>query len=513
MRSALPLVVVVALARSAAALPELAIHPAGTPFEGPADFEPTSIWWNPAALAALRGWHFQFNGGFAARQGSIDRAAIDSASGLPGGAGDRTFPSASTRDVSFRYFGVGTYDFGLDTLTFGLSVSAPWDTSLSFTDDHTGSTAALPTAYHLASESFRDIFFSIALALKLHPKWLVGVAISPVDSFADYTFYRDTALDGGMRTVKQASPLCGGAACGYENPQAAARIQVHGDGGSFWAVGQSPGIPIPLGLAMNWGIAFRPVERLWMGVSWQHVFPLSSHGSGYEKAYEAPGQLGAQVTPPPGLQGACPGGTCVGAGVIGYSLPDVFHVGARIAVRDDLEIATWGRLTMYGGYGTSSDPALKGLVVRLGTAAARAGIPEQVVIAHDLRTAFAAEAGVRWRALPSLRLGLSLTVESSSAPAGLVDADLIDAPKVDATVGAEWHARRWLRFQLAYGLTAWVPVDGGAAFDPNARIRCVDGGGSIDACDADLNGRGLPTAAGHYTQLMHHLMAGAAFDF
>jgi len=502
-----------ALARSASAYPFLAIHPSGTPFEGPADFEPTSIWWNPAALAALRGLHVQFNGGLAAKQGTIARSAIDSSTGLPGGAGDRAFPAVALHDNAFRYFGAATWDFGLDTVTFGFSVSAPWDASQSFADDRTGSTLALPTAYHLASESFQNIFFSVALALKLHPKWLVGLSLSPVDSFADVVFYRDTALDGGSALVKQSNALCGGP-CGYENPAAAARVHVHGDGGVFWDTpnfGGGPGLPIPLGLAMNWGIAFRPVERLWMGISWQHVFPLAGPGSGYERAYVAPSEIAAQVTPP-SASGAC-GGTCTGADAIGFALPDVFHLGARITIREDLEVETWGRLITYGGYGTSSDPALSGLVVRVGSGAAQGGVPEQIVINHKLRPAFAAEAGVRWRPRPSLRLGLSITLESSAVPSDQVDAEAIDAPKLDATVGAEWRARRWLRLLLAYGLTALVPVDGSGGYDPSARVRCVDSGGSIDACAADLAGNGLPAADGRYTLVTHHLTAGFVLDF
>src|SRR5262249_35581316 len=152
----------------------------------------------------------------AAQQGAVERAPIDSATGLPGGAADRRFPSAPIRDVSFRYFGAATWDFGLDTLTFGFAVSAPWDAFRSFPDDGSGSSLALPTGYHLASESFRNLFFSVALALKLHPRWLIGLALSPVDSFADLTFYRDSALDGAQ---------CDGAPCGFENPRAATRIR------------------------------------------------------------------------------------------------------------------------------------------------------------------------------------------------------------------------------------------------------------------------------------------------
>ena len=68
--------------------------------------------------------------------------------------------------------------------------------------------------------------------------------------------------------------------------------------------------------------------------------------------------------------------------------------------------------------------------------------------------------------------------------------------------------------RLAYGLTTSLPAEPSpGAFDPGARVRCVAAGGSIDACGDYLAGRGLPTAAGRYTLLLHHAVAGIAFDF
>jgi hypothetical protein len=284
---------------------------------------------------------------------------------------------------------------------------------------------------------------------------------------------------------------------------------VRGDGGSVLG-----GIPTPAGLAMNWGILARPLDRLWLGVSWQHVFPLLGHGAGYEQDYATPSATGAQVTAAPGSGAPCGPGPCTGGDEIAFALPDVFHLGARVQVREGLELSTWARLVLYGGYGTSSDPALRGLVVRLSSSAARAGTPEQLVIDHALRPAFAAETGLRWRPRKGLRLGLSLAGETSAVPERSVDAEALDAPKVDATVAGEWRPLAWLRLLLSYGLTAYFPVaPSPGAFDPNARLRCADGASSLDACADDLAGRGLPTAAGTYTLFLHHLTAGAALDF
>jgi hypothetical protein len=501
-----------AAAPPAGAFPFLTIHPSGTPFEGPADFEPSGIWWNPATISAIRHLNLYFSGGVQAQQGSIQRAAIDPMTGLPGPGATRSFPSVPLNDVSFRYFGAITYDFGLDVLTAGLALSAPFDSSQSFPDNGSGSSLALPTGYHVASENFKDIYISIALALRLHPRWLIGVAISPIDSFVDFAYYRDSALDGGSPQVNNAGTLCHGAPCGFENPSAATRVQVHADGGSFLY----KLIPVPLGIGMNWGIATRPVERMWLGLSWQHVFPLQSHGSGYDKSYEVPSEMQVTVTPASGSGISCAGGACTGPGSIAFSLPDIFHLGARIALRDDLEVTGGGRLIIYGGYG-SSDPALKNLVVRVD---AQGGVPEQTVMARSLHPVFGAEGGVRWRPIPSLRVGLSLTVESSALPGDLVTAEAIDAPKFDATAGVEWKIHwKWrnggaLRLILAYGITSYFPSEPSpGAFDPGARVRCIDARSSIDACGPDLAGQGLPTAAGRYTLLLHHATAGIGLEF
>jgi hypothetical protein len=219
----------------------------------------------------------------------------------------------------------------------------------------------------------------------------------------------------------------------------------------------------------------------------------------------------------------CGGGPCRGGADIAYSLPDVFHLGARILLTEKLELSTWGRLTLYGGYGTSSDPAFRGVVVRLaGAPVTQAGAPEQIVLARSLQPAFAAEVGLRYRPITALRIGLSFVGESSAVPEAYVNAAAVDAPKVDITAAVEWRPRPFhirsaeIGFHLgaSYGLTALFPVSPNpGAFDPNARVRCVDAHYSLDACADDLAGRGLPSAAGHYSLVMHHLTASAGLHF
>ncbi len=52
-----------------------------------------------------------------------------------------------------------------------------------------------------------------------------------------------------------------------------------------------------------------------------------------------------------------------------------------------------------------------------------------------------------------------------------------------------------------------------SAFDPAARVRCVDAGYALAACGDDLAGRGLPGAGGTYQALLHQVNAGVGLDF
>ena len=96
-----------------------------------------------------------------------------------------------------RYFGGVTWDLRSDTFHLGFAVFAPWDATYR---DAGAAALALPSSYHLVEETFRHIYFSLAIALKIDPKWLVGLALAAIDSVTDLTFYRDAALESANFT-------------------------------------------------------------------------------------------------------------------------------------------------------------------------------------------------------------------------------------------------------------------------------------------------------------------------
>lgn len=487
----------------ARAFPFVGLRPGGTPFEGPVDAEASALWWNPGALSLMRGIEINLTATAEVTRGQLSRRPIASATGVPGSDADIVFPRQTIANDSFSGFGAITWNFN-QNITIALGAFAPWVSCSAASicrhpQERGRGSLDLPSSYHLVSESWTHVYITFAGAFRVSRRVHLGVGLSIVDSFADVTFYRDSALDQGSAGVARAGSLCNGKPCGYENPQAAQRIHVEGNSGVFWKTKDTPGIPNPAGLATHVGIVVQPTDRLWLGLSYQHVFPLASSGE-----YSSSSPRGSQVTPAPGAVTPCSAEGCSGGAKLSYKLPDVWHLGMKISLMPTLELAAWARLVVYGNYG-SDDPAARGLVVQLSGAPVRAGIQSRLVFDYGLQPAFAGEVGLRWRAHRSVRLGLSTAAETSAVRPAMISLAAFDAPKFDVMIGVEWQAHKRLRLTAAYGLTAYFPPDvqkGGN--DPGATVNCVDARYSLDACGDTLAGRGLPSNSGSYTLLKHH---------
>jgi hypothetical protein len=313
----------------------------------------------------------------------------------------------------------------------------------------------------------------------------VGVSVALANSWEKLSFDRDGALDGGSATVAQA---------GYENPAWAQRIRV-----------RTGGIGAPSGISTGFGILVRPVDKLALGASWTRMFPLFTETGSFGGAVD----VGADVASARASCGGPP--SCGGGAAIGYDVPDVWALGARLQLPRNLEASAWLRVVVYGGYSASP---VRDLVVQLsGDATTETGAPPRMVLARALRPTVAGELGLRWRPLAWLRVGASLVAESSAIPSELVNAEAIDAPKLDLMLGAEWRLR-WFRVTFAYGFTGrFLFGTQGSGFDPGATVRCVDARYAIDACTDALAGRGLPAAAGSYSLYTHRFSLGLAFQY
>jgi hypothetical protein len=516
------LLFLLALSPPAWSFPFLAPRIGNTPFEGPTDAEATALFWNPAALGPMRGQRLTLLGSGRLGRGTIARTAICASTGLPGPCpgGDaeaRSFAPVALAQDHFTGFGALTWNFS-ENVTLAFGVLGPWLSCPSGSRCRAqarGTTGALqPTDYQLQSESFTTIYFTGGAAFRLGRKLHLGVTISAVDSFAELDFYRDGALDRGSAGVSTSCGDPSGAACGYENPRAAQRVRIRGDGGTFWQTPVSRGVPLPTGIGTNLGLLYHPTERFWLGFSWQRVFPLR------DGVYTSGSANRTEVVPSPSAGDPCgTGGStgtltpCRGGGAILYGIPDVWHLGARIALREDLELSIWARLVTYGGYNRNERPLL-GLVLRLnGTPVTRAGVPNEIIIDRGLIPQFTGEIGLRWQAHRLVRVGGAFLAGSSAVRPELISAGSLDAPKLGGIVGVEWRARPWLGVLGAYSFTGLLPTTTRGAHDPGATVRCVDARYDIDACGEALDGRGLPSNAGRYTYGTHNFTLGVYFQF
>lgn len=513
-------------ASAARAYPFLALHPGGTPFEGPTDPELSAVFYNPAALGPLRGAHIGGVGQLVVAHGSVDRDPICLDTGQPGSGctQSRSFPSAKFADVSGAGLGGLVWDFRNENLALALITYAPWESHRSFASAGNGAAGSTdtPTAYHLRREDFTLAYVALGASFKLSRIITVGVNVSAVDGVVSLAFDRDTALEphNCPNAARAADGSCsqptwpGGsttiAEAGYENPAYAERLQLRGDGGKFWG-----GIPTPTGLSIGVGGLLKVSERLMLGASWTRMFPLFVSAGRF-----GVGDLqGASVQPAAKLDPAkvCgESGTCTGSAVIAWDVPDVYYLGARWKLREDLDFATTVRLVMYGGYQRSARE--RAIVLQLaGDPVERAGTPSRILLGRSLVPAFAGEAAFRWRMRDNLRIGFSVAGETSAVPGIAVSPEALDGPKVDLLVGVEMRVSRTVRVYGGYDFTGTVftalnrPSPG--SYDPRAAVRCVDASYALDACAATLDGRGLPTAAGSYTLVTHHINLGAFVDF
>ena len=503
----------------ARAFPQLALRPGGTPFEGPTDPEVTALWWNPAAIAHLRGWHVLGNAQLLLQRGSIARAAICTTTGLPCASPDRHFPETAISDSSWSGFGGITWDFRQENLSIGFGVSMPWEQHRRFelADSAAAGSGELPTAYHLRSQDFSVRYYTVSLGVKLTQKIAIGVSVSLAQSSVTLRFDRDTVLDGDEAAVQRAG--------GYERPMAASRITAFGDGGTFWG-----GIPSPTGLGISLGGMYEPTDGLVLGASWSRMFPFYGVGGRFSSARDVdttvvpPASMGDPCRDPDSapMTGPVP---CLGGATIIYDIPDVIHLGARWRLPRHVELSTWGRAVLYGPYHTSIDSE-HALVIELSGAPVERGVaPGRIVLGRSLSPAFAGELGVRWwpivaaerkGGIVSLRLGASIAAESPAVPSNFVNAQALDGPKIDGMVGAELRLR-WFRVMAGYQVNGLVftslnsPSQG--AFDPRAATECARSRYALESCDAALGGRALPANAGSYSLFSHRITAALGFDY
>jgi len=123
-------------------------------------------------------------------------------------------------------------------------------------------------------------------------------------------------------------------------------------------------------------------------------------------------------------------------------------------------------------------------------------------------------AGVERQESARLRLGARLGFENSTVSASETSPMQVAGTRLSAAGGLEWRLAPPVVLGLAYSLSVLPAVDAPATgFDPRAQVACVDSGFDLDDCEASREGRGLATAAGSYTRLLHIMSLSLRWDF
>jgi long-chain fatty acid transport protein len=456
------------LAPSAFGYPLLAPRPVPNAIAGPTDAHLAAVFYNPAALGSLRGLQVWVEGGPRIYTGQIDRAPLE---GQPRGG-------ASIGWADFDAFVGLSWDFRTDRLTLAVAAYAPF-VDLSRYGEHS------PVRYHEVKQRFAIVEQSIAAAFKVNERFSFGAAFNIAEALLDYAFYRDAAPAGGSAGVDQPGGLCGGAACGLENPAAAERLRLDGSG---------------YGIGFSVGVLGRPVERLWMALSYtSRIFDTGGQAIQDDR--------GARVWPTAATpcfdSQANQPGTCNGSLVLNYFIPDIVHAGVRVELTPRIDLEASLRWTHYGGMAQLDVRAQGGTLGQL-SARRDTALAPQFLIDRGLQDSWAVEVSGRFKVGGRLRLAPSLVFESSAVEASAVSAAAVEGPKLDAALTLEWRPVRHLVLGAHVGGTGYFLDDVSSRFSSRAEAACVDAAYSLDACRATSNGYALPSASGHYSLFVAH---------
>jgi long-subunit fatty acid transport protein len=486
---------VVARAEAARAAPLEDPFVGGMSFNGPTSPTLAAIYWNPAALGLVRGTQVMVAGTVRYASTTVTRAPIDPNTGLPSLAANAVAPGAATAHDLTQPFqwpmGPGAFlgissDLGGDRFTIGFATYMPYLEQTKFPLSTPPGTE--PTRYQALEVDLRNLALVPALSIRFGGDFRVGIAPGFLFSTGRLAFAEDTALDG-------LTTRCGGAACGPENPQAAARYDVSSGNGLSNA---------KFSFTFGGGVYYRR-GNLELGLSYQSR-PLGSAVPGVEVAAEqttvaAPPALSA-ATPPSnvGALVSCPTGSttrCV-FGDLSYKLPDVWIGGATWKLRPGLEVSgtvRWLWLHVHDR-----------IDVRLtGPTLEAANVPEHVVLYRGFHDVWDLRGRVSYWIHERVRLGAQLRVETSAVDSSAINAAAVDGLTVEPVALAEARLARHLWVSAGYGVAFMGEVTASSsAFDPMQAMACATAHGSLDdaGCQARDAGQARPTAAGTYTRIV-----------
>lgn len=440
----------------------------GAVFAGVTSPHPGNVTANPAALLRLvPGLHLFVEGGLRLDRIAIDRREVDPATGA-------TSPGARVSDSTLT--GGGSAGFALTQANRLVAMAFAWRP-----DEATIARDA--TAYQSRGDRARRIdWLTLSGGFQLTGKLYFGLSGTLAGRHQRLQFARDTALEAGSDPLRGIGSDCGGQACGLENP--AAR--------ETWDVDVAPTSLLSTdNLIYTVGLVFEAAHDLWIGVATERPWLLG--------ALTMAGT--ARVTAAPRDGGAVHDGLAT----IAVRLPVVWRLGIRGRIRpgwDAIGELRLRQLDRVGGYDLHT----------LGGDLAAGDVPEWYPRPRGLSDAFGAWGGIEQvdDGRP-VRFGAWLGADDGAVDAAHLSATSPWAAELSGSVGVQLRlSTRWV-LQLGTQVRYQLPTSTGAsAFDPRARIACVDSGYDRDlpACTPVRDGYGLPTAAGDYRRWSHLATVG-----
>lgn len=470
----LPLLATMVVAVTAEAHPVVPIRQLPSTSASAADPHVAAIVYNPAALGLMRGLHVYVEGDVRVSTLSVK---LDE-----GGRSSAAYVSPT------GFVGIA-YNALRDRITVAFATFTPMV-----------DLARLPPSLERFATryDFAAVQQNFAAGARISNRFTVGAAFTVLEAFGDVRFSRDIAPSGGSALVNMPNDLCGGAPCGYGNP--AAKQQVRASAQRF-------------GLGFTLGVLTRPIDRLWLGLSYQsRIFNtvtsselmLSDRSGGYITPATGQGyQCGAKA------EDACRGNVR-----IQMPIPNILMLSARIELKKSMELTLDFRWVNSGTFPTREIQIQGAAIDGLGNSTA-AKIPPRFLFDRGLRDAFLGAVGLRLQPHRRVRVAPSLLYESPGVERSHTTPASLDGHKIDLSVVVNARLTQRVHLSAHAGFTthAFGRID--SAFQSQYETDCVDAQYSltVPACIDRVKGRAWPSASGTYVYIVPHFGLGLEAAF
>ncbi|MBU1068315.1 outer membrane protein transport protein [Myxococcota bacterium] len=432
----------------------------------------TGIYTNPAVIGRLKTNTAVFHFSPMFQTLDIDRATIDSSTGLPDPAGDMAFPNVNITHNLLDFYVGFTTNFGMDRITLGLAFFAPQRQEL-----HTKHPAL---RYHLVDRSIANYFLTPALSVKLHRKFHAGFGLSYAFSTFDITMTRDRYLRGDLPDTAPQHYEAGG-----DNDE---KVHAAGTDNNF---------------GFHFGFLWQLDKFIFLAGSYRSKIRALDYT---QIKADGSGSI-SRVTTEDGPI------TLSGNAKLVTTFPDTANLGiVRRFSRDWWFDATitwtrWGAHKNWKYYLSGRELANSNLT----------NWDLNITEYRGFQDTFSPQMTAFYRPTTGFEAIISLRYGPPAVPEKWVNASAVDNHAIEALFSVSYQITDFLTARLGYALEYMIPLNvNESGYDPSAAQACLDSHIDVvwsEACRATYGGRALPTAAGEYRKVTHQIGLGLEFKF